>query len=52
MIGAVLGLFLGLAVLAARVVLDPRIYDESDLVGVSGLPLLAQVPRETRRARA
>ena len=52
MLGAVLGLLLGLAVLAARVVLDPRIYDESDLIGISGLPLLAQVPREARRAKA
>jgi polysaccharide biosynthesis transport protein len=52
MAGGVLGLFFGLLALAARVVLDPRIYDESDLVGVTGLPLLAQVPREARRAKA
>ena len=50
--GGVLGLFFGLLAIAGRVLLDPRIYDESDLVGVTGLPLLAQVPREARRARA
>jgi uncharacterized protein involved in exopolysaccharide biosynthesis len=52
MAGGFLGLFFGLLVIAARVVLDPRIYDESDLIGVTGLPLLAQVPREARRAKA
>jgi uncharacterized protein involved in exopolysaccharide biosynthesis len=52
MMGAVLGLFLGLAVLGARVLLDPRIYDETDLIGVASLPLLAQVPRDTGRAKA
>jgi hypothetical protein len=52
MLGAALGLLLGVALLAARVVLDPRIYDESDFIGVSDLPLLSQVPRENRRAKA
>ncbi|HEY3352835.1 MAG TPA: GNVR domain-containing protein [Polyangia bacterium] len=51
MLGAVLGLMMGLAAVGARVLLDPRIYGEDDLLGLN-LPLLAQVPREQRRAKA
>jgi succinoglycan biosynthesis transport protein ExoP len=52
MMGAFLGFFLGLAALGARVFLDPRIYDETDLIDLTGLPLLAQVPRDGGKTRA
>jgi uncharacterized protein involved in exopolysaccharide biosynthesis len=51
MVGGFLGLLLGVAAVAGRVLLDPRVYDESDLMGIT-LPLLAQVPRAERRTKA
>ena len=40
-----LGLFLGLGYAAARVLLDPKIYDVTDLQAASSLPVLAVIPR-------
>ncbi len=44
-IGFGLGLFLGLGYAAARVLLDPKIYDVTDLQAASSLPVLAVIPR-------
>jgi len=40
-----LGLFLGLGYAVARVLLDPKIYDVTDLQAASSLPVLAVIPR-------
>ena len=50
-LGAFFGLLLGGAAAGARVLLDPRVYDETDLLDLGPLPVLAQVPREGERAK-
>jgi DNA repair exonuclease SbcCD ATPase subunit len=49
-IGLALGLMMGLGYAAARVLLDTKIYDITDLRAASSLPVLAVIPRVSARA--
>lgn len=49
-IGLALGLMLGLGYAAARVLIDPKIHDVTDLRAVTNLPVLAVIPRGGQKA--
>ena len=52
MLGVIVGLALGIALAFLREALDTRVHSADELRELLGVPLLGQVPKPARRARA